>query len=213
MGLFNDDVKKQLKEVLSNLENQVHLAFFTQQIECETCKTMHQFLDEMVSLSDKLNLAVYDFIQDKAKAEELEVDKIPAVVLLDKDQLNTRVRFFGIPGGYEINSFMNGLVLVSGKSEPLPAPLQERISKINQPVHIQTFVTLGCPYCPQAVEVGHRLAFENNHIKADMVETSTFPHLAVKYQVQGVPKTVINEQHELVGAHPLENVLELIEKI
>jgi len=33
-----------------------------------------------------------------------------------------------------------------------------------------------------------------------MVEISEFPHLAVKYQVRGVPVTIINEDHSVLGA-------------
>jgi predicted DsbA family dithiol-disulfide isomerase len=42
----------------------------------------------------------------------------------------------------------------------------------------------------------------SDHITADMVESSEFPFLAVKYNVHGVPHTVINEQHSVVGAEP-----------
>jgi len=35
-----------------------------------------------------------------------------------------------------------------------------------------------------------------------MVESSEFSFLAVKYNVQGVPHTVINEEHSIVGEHP-----------
>jgi predicted DsbA family dithiol-disulfide isomerase len=35
-----------------------------------------------------------------------------------------------------------------------------------------------------------------------MVEITEFPFLAVKYQVQGVPHTVINETESAVGALP-----------
>ena len=34
-----------------------------------------------------------------------------------------------------------------------------------------------------------------------MIEGSEFPYLVNKYNVQGVPHTVINEKHNLVGAH------------
>ncbi len=47
----------------------------------------------------------------------------------------------------------------------------------------------------------------NEHITGDMVEVSEFPDVAVKYQVQGVPKTVINEDHSFVGAQPVPNAL------
>jgi len=35
-----------------------------------------------------------------------------------------------------------------------------------------------------------------------MVDSSEFSFLAVKYNVQGVPHTVINEEHSIVGVHP-----------
>lgn len=35
-----------------------------------------------------------------------------------------------------------------------------------------------------------------------MVESSEFPYLVVKYNVHGVPHTVINEEHSVVGAQP-----------
>lgn len=54
--------------------------------------------------------------------------------------------------------------------------------------------------------LAHKLAFANEHISADMVEVSEFPHLAAKYQVYGVPRTVINEVIHIEGAVP-ENVL------
>ncbi len=54
--------------------------------------------------------------------------------------------------------------------------------------------------------LAHKLAFANEHITADMVEVSEFPHLAAKYHVYGVPRTVINEVIQIEGAVP-ENVL------
>ena len=54
--------------------------------------------------------------------------------------------------------------------------------------------------------LAHRLAFASDHISADMVEVSEFPHLAAKYHVYGVPRTVINEVIQIEGAVP-ESVL------
>jgi predicted DsbA family dithiol-disulfide isomerase len=50
------------------------------------------------------------------------------------------------------------------------------------------------------VRLAHQLAVENELVKADMIEVIEFPHLAVKYQVQGVPLTVINETAHIEGA-------------
>jgi hypothetical protein len=43
------------------------------------------------------------------------------------------------------------------------------------------------------VLLAHQLAVESDLITADMVEVIEFPHLATKYEVMGVPRTVINK--------------------
>ena len=50
--------------------------------------------------------------------------------------------------------------------------------------------------------LAHRMAMESEWITADMVEATEFPHLANKYQVYGVPRTVINETIHIEGTVP-----------
>jgi predicted DsbA family dithiol-disulfide isomerase len=52
------------------------------------------------------------------------------------------------------------------------------------------------------VVLAHRLAIESDWIRADAVEATEFPHLANKYEVYGVPRTVINETTHIEGAVP-----------
>jgi predicted DsbA family dithiol-disulfide isomerase len=44
------------------------------------------------------------------------------------------------------------------------------------------------------------MAMENPRIRADVVEVQEFPSLAQRYRVMSVPKTVINETVQLLGA-------------
>jgi predicted DsbA family dithiol-disulfide isomerase len=46
------------------------------------------------------------------------------------------------------------------------------------------------------------MAVESDNVTADMVEAIEFPHLAICYQVRGVPRTVINESHFVDGMVP-----------
>ena len=43
---------------------------------------------------------------------------------------------------------------------------------------------------------------ESSLVRADMVEAIEFPHLSQKYNVRGVPRTVINESFFIEGAVP-----------
>jgi len=49
------------------------------------------------------------------------------------------------------------------------------------------------------------MAFANEHITAYAVEATEFPDLARKYRVTGVPKTVINDQIEILGGIPQDD--------
>ncbi len=56
----------------------------------------------------------------------------------------------------------------------------------------------------------HALAMANEHIRAEVVEVQEFPDVAQYYQVRGVPKTVINDHTEFVGAVPDEMFVDAI---
>ncbi len=58
--------------------------------------------------------------------------------------------------------------------------------------------------------VAHALAMANHHISATVIEVEEFPDLAQRYQIRGVPKTVINDTAEFVGAVPDEVFLSAI---
>jgi hypothetical protein len=52
------------------------------------------------------------------------------------------------------------------------------------------------------VVLAHQLALASDWITADMVAANEFPHLSNRYQVYGVPHTVINEVIHVEGAVP-----------
>jgi glutaredoxin-like protein len=213
MPLFDEKIRKQLKGIFNNLLEPINLVFFTQEFECYPCSDVHAFVNELSSLSDKIKLSVYDFQKDKALADKFGVDKIPAIVINDKDNSYRGIKYYGLPGGYEINSLLQTMIEVSGRKEPLPEPIASRIASIDKNVHIQVYVTLTCPFCPTAVGMAHRLALENKKIQADMIDSSLFPYLVQKYQVSSVPMIIINETHVMVGAQPMESVLDIIKNL
>ena len=46
------------------------------------------------------------------------------------------------------------------------------------------------------------MAVESEHVTADVIEAMEFPDLSRRYAVRGVPKIVINDTTEFVGALP-----------
>ncbi len=203
MTLIPDEDRRQVAEDFeATVSRPVKLLMFTQDFECDYCKETRQLVEELSELSDKLSLEVYDFVADEDVAAEYDVDKIPAVVVLNDAGEDTGIRFYGIPSGYEFASLLEAVKLVGNGKLELSAETLEMLETIQEPVHIQVFVTPTCPYCPRAVVLGHHLAYASPWIKADMVEATEFPHLSTKYNVMGVPRTVINEDVHVEGAVP-----------
>ena len=52
------------------------------------------------------------------------------------------------------------------------------------------------------------MAFANPNITAVAVEATEFPDLARRYHVSGVPKTVVNDTTEILGALPPDIFIE-----
>ncbi len=52
---------------------------------------------------------------------------------------------------------------------------------------------------------------ESDHVTADGVEVTGFPELAQRYHVSSVPKTVVGETHEFVGAGPESMLLKHVQ--
>ena len=48
------------------------------------------------------------------------------------------------------------------------------------------------------------MALENPKISAAVVDATEFPDLVRRYRINGVPKTVVNDRVEILGAQPEE---------
>jgi len=199
--IVGDDAKK-VQEILSQLPRTVTLTYFTQELECQFCRETRQLVEELRDLSqEKIKLEIFNFINDKTIADQYKVDKIPAIVLT-ADGKDYGIRYFGIPSGYEFSSLLEDIQQLAAGEPGLSEETKKQIEKITQPVHLQVFVTPTCPYCPSAVLMAHKLAMLNPNITADMVEATEFPHLSMRYNVRGVPRTMIGEKHSIEGALP-----------
>jgi glutaredoxin-like protein len=199
LGLIPDDKKEDLKNRFKeNLVDPVRIVMFTQEIECRFCSDTRQLVQELAGLSDKISVEVYDFVSDAEKAKDYGVDKIPALAIIGRKDYG--VRIYGIPYGYELQTLVEAVINVSKGTTNLSEKTKAILADVKSPVHIQVFVTLTCPHCPVAAATAHKLAVESDMIKADVIESSEFPTLAQKYSVIGVPKIIINEKTEFVGA-------------
>jgi glutaredoxin-like protein len=199
VSLIPDDKKEAIRnEFKEKLEKPVKILMFTQEMECRFCSDTRQLAQDMATLTDKITTDVYDFMANAEIAKQYGIDKIPALAIIG--EVDFGVRIYGIPYGYELQTLMDAIINVSRGRTDLSEKTKQILADIKAPVHIQVFVTLTCPHCPVAASIAHKLAIESPMIRADVIDATEFPQLAQKYAVIGVPKVVINEKVEFVGA-------------
>jgi alkyl hydroperoxide reductase subunit AhpF len=146
--LLDDKVRKQVQDALAGIDRPVKMVMFTQgeggALECQYCSETRELVDEVSQQSEKLSLEVLDFQADEARAQELGVDKIPALVLLangDGTAKHHGVRLYGIPAGYEFSSLVEGLRMVGTGDVKLADATRQALARLTTPVHLQVFVT------------------------------------------------------------------------
>jgi glutaredoxin-like protein len=203
MALLSEQDRQTVRGHLAVIEEPVRLLFFTQTFGApDSVRVAKQVLDEIVSLSELLTLEEVNFVLEQDRTHQYGVEQIPTIVLLRGDQ-DTRIRFLGAPAGYEFMSLIEAVILAGTNDSGLTPDSRALVAEhVTTPLAIQVFVTPTCPHCPRAVTLAHRLAVESPLITASCVEATEFMDLSRRFRVTGVPKTIVNESIEILGALP-----------
>ena len=148
MPVIPDRDRETLKrELRKDLKKDVTIRLFTQGSslltvpgrECRYCPQTQQLMEELTALSPKLHLEVYDFYSQTEENARYGVERIPAIVMGEEG--NARLKFYGIPMGQEFPVILENIKTISRGVSPLIMDTRKRLRKVNQPVHIQVFVT------------------------------------------------------------------------
>jgi len=148
MAFLSGENQKEIKRLFEDLSGDVKLIYFTQKEsplfipghECETCKDTRALLEEVAGLSDKIKLEVHDFVADSVEAHEHGIDRIPALVMA-ADSVKGKIRYFGMPSGYEFSVLLGSLLDVSKGQSELSESSIETLQSLDKNLHIQVFVT------------------------------------------------------------------------
>lgn len=192
----------------AQMAHPVLLRFFAQSIDCETCDETRRLLASLAELTPLLSVVEHNLVLDREDAARAGVDRAPAVAVFG--DADTGIRFLGAPVGHELAALVDTIVTVSSRQSGLSAASRAKLAGIATPVHVQVFSTPTCVYCSQAVAIAHRAALENPHITATAVSVVEYPDLIRRYRVTGVPKIVIADRVELLGAQPEEAFVDAI---
>lgn len=214
-ALLSEEDRKYLVDLFEKeLKGEVKILFFgsKKKEECEYCDLTEQILQELAETSNKITIESHDFDDEEALAKKYNVEMVPAILMLDSADKDMRIRYYGIPSGYEFSSLIEDVIATSknGTVELSPDTIK-KLENIKEPLKLEVFVTPTCPYCPKAVLMAHKLAMQSPKITGEMIEANEFPDLSMQYNVSSVPHIIINEgEGEFVGALPEEAFVEQV---
>lgn len=178
----------------------VKIVFFEQTIGCETCIPTRRALEQIARDNSSVALEVLNLVLDKDKAAEHGIDRVPAIII--SAPRCDRIRYYGAPLGNELPTLLQAIKLAATGKTELAADSRVRLKDLTKPVTVQVFFTPTCVYCPRMIALANQVAIESPFVSTAAIDATEFPDLVRRYNVNGVPKTIINGTREIMGAVP-----------
>ncbi|VYU28516.1 FAD-binding protein [Clostridium tertium] len=208
-ALLNDTLRTQLKGVLAKFENKISLVSIVDESNGKSIELRDLVLD-IADLSDKVEAIIYKKGENPEVEQKVHADKYPVVSILNKDGEYSGVKFHGVPGGHELNSFILAMYNVAGPGQSIEESILNEIKSIDRKVNIKVGVSLSCHVCPDVVVAAQRIAIENPNIETEMLDLSNFPELKSNHKIMSVPAIIVDDSKVYFGGKKLQDILNLI---
>lgn len=219
--LFSENEMNNVKREMSKLKDKVVLKLFTDYKtqedgmklrKCMACDGTSELLKTLEDLSDgKLKIEEISTEENKEEANRFKVTKIPAILFVDKNDKEI-IRYLANPTGSELVPFLNSIQYFSGVRPYYADQILTHLKKIDKS-KMKIFITPTCPYCPATVPVLTLFAIvSKGKITVEVIDVNMNPDLGMKYKVQGVPHTVVNEKDHIYGMFSPQDLLDKLTK-
>ncbi|MGN0027944.1 MAG: FAD-dependent oxidoreductase [Clostridium sp.] len=208
-ALLNDALRKQIQGVLARFENNISLVSIVDESNSKSIELRDLILD-IADLGDKVNAVIYKKGENPEMEAKVHANRFPIVAILNKDNEYTGVKFHGVPGGHELNSFLIAMYNVAGPGQEISPTILNDIKSIDKKINIKVGVSLSCHVCPDVVMAAQRIAIENPNVETEMLDLSNFPDLKDKHKIMSVPAIIVNDEKVYFGGKKLEEIVNLL---
>ena len=205
---LTDNDRAAISKALAAVVTPVTLMFFERSIGCDACAPTRRLLEQIKELTDRVTIETLNLVIDKDRAEQHGIDRVPAIVVSAPGR--NRIRFYGAPFGNELISLVDAIRMTGTGETGLSEHSRAQLKTLATPVDVKVFFTPTCVYCPRMITLAYEMAVDSPLVSATAIDATEFPDLVRRYNVNGVPKTVINDSIEILGAAPEEELVTAI---
>lgn len=186
------------RKFAQNMKDEVTLLLFADDGSA-IAKELLDISKTLASLSDKIKVDAQNSDNGKnQRMKDLHVDRVPCMLVTKGDF--TRIRYFGLPAGYEIPPLVDAIAELSKAQTSLSPKARLALSTVRRKANIKIFVLETCPFCPTVARHAYRAAIESQNVTAEIIDSSMNPDLAQRHSVLGVPKIILNDSMDITGA-------------
>lgn len=179
--MLTQDILNALKGYAANMQKTV--TFVLQTGEHSKREELKKFLSDVAGISDKIQLEERD---------TKGVLRSSVSFLLEADGEDTGIRFSGIPGGHEFNSFVLAMLHASGTPLKVDDSVQGIVKGVKEELNFEVFISLSCHNCPDVVQALNQFALLNPNITSEMIDGGLYQSLVSERDIQGVPSVYLN---------------------
>ena len=210
-SLLTAQLREQVLGVFAKLERHMTIVVLTKPSH-EKSLELASFAKEMETLSEYIQVKCYEVGTHTEVEEQMHYNQLPVMALFDEKGQYTGVKFSGIPGGHEFNSFILAIYNLAGPGQVVEESSRQRIEAIQTPVTVQVAISLSCHFCPEVVVAAQRIALMSPYVEAEMIDISLFKEFKKKYNVMSVPALIINHSKIAFGPQSMDSILTMIEQ-
>ena len=210
-NLLNDGLRTQLKGILARLDKSVTLVSVVDESNSKSIELRDLVLD-IAELGEKVSAEIYTKGENIEVENKINADKYPIVALLNSEKSYSGVKFHGVPGGHELNSFILAIYNLGSEGQQISEETLNNIKKIDKGINIKVCVSLACHLCPDVVVSSQRIAIENKNVEAEMIDISNFKDIKDKFKVMSVPAIIVNDEQIYFGAKKIDEIINIISK-
>ena len=188
--------------------SRVRLIYFEMSIGCDTCASTRRALEQIVESSPGVTLETLNLVLDKERAAAHGVDRVPAVIVCAPNR--DRIRYYGAPLGNELPTLIEAITMTdvgrddAQRAEQSSAEDADETRNVAGILYADVRLLSSDDLARQSTRGGKPAGLQRRDRRHRV------PRPGAPLQVNGVPKTVINDSGEVLGAASEEGLVAAI---
>ncbi len=201
-AMIPENVMERIRKAFSSLQRKVVLEGLLD--DSDLSRKVETFLHEIADAHENVS------VRFNKEPSYKEGQWYPAIRILNEGGDFLRAQFHGVPGGHELDSFLETVKAAGGAGEEQGEALV-KARQLGDKLNLKILVTLSCTMCPDLVMAAQRIAMENPLVEAEIFDVVHYPALMEKYHVMSVPCLVINDEQTYFGRKNMEQLVSLLQ--